>query len=190
MDSTAHAMSTRALPDWAIRIRRKYTGGEASIFLLHGNVYDRYVHGEDFLSLTEFLANVLLVGNKPDIALMDPSQGLRILKRAKDADEVFAEVDDPYEVSPRTWKSLENRFFTKDGNALIINYATNFFPAAPGHFLAANDRAAIVTVHRWSLSQHLADRDNVVFLIGESLSEINPQLVSNPRIAAIDRRIL
>ncbi|MGR9108630.1 MAG: ATP-binding protein [Gammaproteobacteria bacterium] len=186
MNSTGHAMNTRDLPEWAGRIRRKYTGGEASIFLLHGNVYDRYGYGDQFLSLTEFLSTVLLAGNKPDIALLDPSQGLRIVKRAKDADEVFAEVDDPYEVGPGTWKSLENRFFTKDGNALIINYAANFFPAAPSHFLSAGDRAAVVTVHRWSLSQQLADRDNVVFLVSESLSEINPQLVSNPRIAAIE----
>jgi transitional endoplasmic reticulum ATPase len=186
MTAASHAMNTQGLPEWAGRIRRKYMGGEASIFLLHGNVYDRYIHGEQFLSLTEFLATVLLAGNKPDIALMDPSQGLRVIKRSNDVDEVFADVDNPYEVSPRTWKSLEERFFTRDGNALIINYAANFFPAAPGHFLSPNDRAAVVTVHRWSLSQHLADRDNVVFLIAESLSELNAQLVSNPRIAAVE----
>ncbi len=186
MTAAGHAMNTQGLPEWASLIRRKYTGGEASIFLLHGNVYDRYVHGDQFLSLTEFLSTVLLAGNKPDIALMDPSQGLRIVKRSKDADGVFAEVDNPYEVSPRTWKSLEDRFYTRDGNALIINYAASFFPAAPGHFLSTNDRAAVVIVHRWSLSQHLADRDNVVFLITESLSELNAQLVSNPRIAAVE----
>ncbi len=156
------------------------------MFLLHGNVYDRYLHGDRFLCLTEFLTSVLLAENKSDIALMDPSQGLRVLKRSKYADDPFAEIDNPYEVTPRTWASLEARFFHKDGNALIINYAGSFFPAAPAHFLSAQDRAAVVTVHRWSLSQQLADRDNVVFLIAESLSELNAQLVSNPRIAAIE----
>lgn len=179
-------MDKRTLPEWAETIRRKYVGGEASMFLLHGNVFDRYLHQKQSLAIVEFLATSLLADNKANIGLMDPSQGVRVLKGAKEASETFADVDNPYEVDARTWKSLENRFYTKDGNALIINYAGHFFPAAPAHFLSAQDRAGVVMIHRWSLSQQLADRDNVVFLITESLSELNAQLVSNPRVAAIE----
>lgn len=180
------ALDEQQLPDWAQTVRRKYLGNQASMFLLHGNVFDRYSYRDAFLSIVEFLSDILLADSKTDIALMDPSQGLRVLKRGAAAEEVFADVDNPYEVTLGTWKSLENRFYNRDGNALIINYAEHYFPAAPAHFLSAEDRSAVVMIHRWSLSRKLADRDNIVFLIAESISGLNMQLISNPGIAAVE----
>jgi len=36
----------RLLPSWAEDLRRRYLRGEASMFILHGNVYDVVVHGQ------------------------------------------------------------------------------------------------------------------------------------------------
>ena len=52
-------MST-SLPTWADDLRRRYLRGEASIFVLHGNVYDAVLHGDRVMPLTDFLGNVLL----------------------------------------------------------------------------------------------------------------------------------
>ncbi len=169
------------LPGWIQTIRRKYTGGEASLFLLHGNVFDVFRRQDRFLPLTEFLVEVLLKPTKTEIAVMDPSRGLRFLKRS-DAEQALPVG----ETGPETWRALEQRFYHHDGNALIVQYAGHYFPNAPVHFLSPADRAALVTIHRWSLSRELARRDNVVFLLVESLSELNPQLVANPGLAAVE----
>ena len=41
-------------------VRRKYLGGEASMFVLYHNVFDEILYGGRFYSLVEFLAEVLL----------------------------------------------------------------------------------------------------------------------------------
>jgi hypothetical protein len=50
----------RTLPAWAEDLRRRYLRGEASMFVLHGNVYDAVLQGPRMLSLTEFLTGTLL----------------------------------------------------------------------------------------------------------------------------------
>src|SRR5438067_10679980 len=55
------------LPDWADDLRRRYLRGEASIFVLHGNVFDAVLSGDRFLTLTDFLGNVLLKESKETI---------------------------------------------------------------------------------------------------------------------------
>jgi SpoVK/Ycf46/Vps4 family AAA+-type ATPase len=49
-----------------------------------------------------------------------------------------------------------------------------------------DERAALAALHRWSLDDSLAAADNVVLLITESLAEINPALLTNPRVAAVE----
>ena len=66
-----------ALPRWAESIRRKYIGGEASMFILHRNVFDEILHGGELYSLVDFLSEVLLKDNKDTIIVYDPSAGLR-----------------------------------------------------------------------------------------------------------------
>jgi transitional endoplasmic reticulum ATPase len=38
-------MADRVLPSWAEEIKRTYLRGEASVFIVHGNVYDQVLHG-------------------------------------------------------------------------------------------------------------------------------------------------
>src|SRR2546428_140135 len=54
-------MTDRSLPLWADDLRRRYLRGEASIFILHGNVYDAVLSGGEVLTLTDFLGNVLIL---------------------------------------------------------------------------------------------------------------------------------
>ena len=58
----------KLLPPWADDLRRRYLRGEASMFVLHGNVYDVVVHGQKTSSLVDFLTDVLLKDSRESIA--------------------------------------------------------------------------------------------------------------------------
>ena len=76
------------LPDWADDLRRRYLRGEASIFVLHGNVFDAVLSGDRFLTLTDFLGNALLKESKETIAVYNVATGVRFLKRGKDVENL------------------------------------------------------------------------------------------------------
>ena len=59
----------RLLPSWAEDLRRRYVRGEASMFVLHGNVYDVVVHGPTSSSLVDFLTDVLLKDTRESISV-------------------------------------------------------------------------------------------------------------------------
>ena len=73
----------RNLPAWAEDLRRRYLRGEASMFVLHGNVYDVVIHDGKMLALTEFLTDVLLKESKDTIAVYNVATGARFTKHAK-----------------------------------------------------------------------------------------------------------
>jgi len=172
------------LPAWAEQVRRTYLGAEASMFLLHLNVFDRIAHGDELYTLTEFLARVLLAGNKDNIVVYDPASGVRFLK-GTDAISHFDDLPTrkrPAEVLP----ALESLLMSADSTALIVPYVGVLTPAGTPALLSEQDRINIITMHRWSLARQLAARDNVIFLITESLPEVSPQLVANPMVSAVE----
>ena len=57
----------RLLPAWAEQIRQKYLAGEASVFVLYGNVFDRCLVDGIAYGMTAFLSEVLLKDNKQRI---------------------------------------------------------------------------------------------------------------------------
>ena len=75
---------SRILPHWAEDLRRRYLRGEASMFVLHGNVYDAVLHRGKILSLTEFLTDVLLKESRETVVVYNVSTGARFAKRAPD----------------------------------------------------------------------------------------------------------
>ena len=73
----------RLLPAWAEDLRRRYLRGEASMFVLHGNVYDVVLHNSKMMGLTEFLTDVLLKESKETIAVYNVATGAQFTKRAQ-----------------------------------------------------------------------------------------------------------
>lgn len=175
-----------SLPAWAETVRRKYLGGEASVFVLHGNVFDRILHQGAWHPLSDYLAQVLLWENKQSIIHYDPSAGVHYYKHpsAQLAEELSAEWNRSND-SGEVLKQLEREILSRDRAALIISYAGTVAPPGEDQFLAHSDRQAVIRLHRWSLSSALAEKDNVVFLLAETLTELNPRLISNPRVAAV-----
>jgi len=174
----------RSLPNWAERVRRKYVGGEASMFLLHTNVFDKVLFGDHYYSLTEFLAKILLWDNKQNILVYDPALGVTCLK----ASPAITKIDElrlrrsPKDVLPL----LEAILFSSDSTALIMPYVGAVAPDGEFNLLSEQDRNSLITLHRWSLSSELREKDSVVFLLSEAPSEVNQRLVSNPVIAAVE----
>ena len=170
------------LPKWAEAVRRKYLGGEASMFLLHRNVFDRVLYDGKFWSVEEFLARVLLWDNKSRILTYDPASRIRFVKGGSEkSEELLAALgsEDPLSY-------LESQLHGAEPTAVIVSYAGSVVPPGDEHFLAQADRVNVVRLHRWSLSETLAEKDSVVFLLSESLAEVHPKLVSNPRVAAVE----
>jgi len=93
------------LPPWAEELRRRYLRGEASQFVLHGNVHDLVLHEGKLLGLSEFLGK-LLERTKDTIALYNVSTGVRFLKRKLSLDglEDLALARDPAKVL-RFWSA-------------------------------------------------------------------------------------
>ena len=170
-----------ALPVWAETVRRKYLGGEASMFVLHQNVFDEILHDGRYWSLVDYLCQVLMP-NKQTILVYDPSAGVRYAKNSSTQSGEPLAAGKPHE---EILAALEEEILVRQNTALIINYAGSIAPPGDEHFLAQSDRMAAIRLHRWSMTPQFAARDNVVFLIAESLAELNPRIVANPRVAAV-----
>ena len=176
-------MTNQILPKWADELRRRYLRGEASIFVLHGNVYDAVISNGRVVTLTEFLGEVLLDQSKETIAVYNVATGVRFLKRPPSVkiDEALMSGD-----KPRVLGALERMLVGGTKTAVILEYAEAIAPAGDSNFQSEADRAALVTLHRWSFLEEIERSDNIVLLIAENLTELAPKLVSNPRVAVVE----
>jgi transitional endoplasmic reticulum ATPase len=177
-------MPEKTLPAWAEDLRRRYVRGEASVFVLHGNVYDAVISGGETLSITEFLGTVLLSETKDTVAVYNVATGVRFLKRAKGVDH----LDDLLlpEDKTRALAAIERLLIASTKTAVILEYAEALAPAGDSNFQSEADRGAIVTLHRWSFLPEIEHTDNIVILISENLTDLSSKLISNPRVAVVE----
>lgn len=174
----------RTLPGWADDLRRRYLRGEASIFVLHGNVYDAVLSGDKPLTLTEFLGTVLLKDSKDTIAVYNLATGVRFQKRGKDVENLQALVLETDK--PKVLGALERMLIGSSRVAVILEYAEAIAPAGDPNFQSESDRAAVVTLHRWSFLPEIERSDNVVILVTENLPDLAAKIVSNPKVAVVE----
>jgi SpoVK/Ycf46/Vps4 family AAA+-type ATPase len=183
-------MGPRTLPPWTEELRRRYLRGEASQFVLHGNVSDLVLSQGRFIRTADFLSEVLLSPAKDVVVQYNVATGVRLAKRAPQAGRTAPTPFDldklvglrgPEEILP----GLEKLLHAVDRVALLIDYAEMVAPAGDPNFFSSADRQSVVTLHRWSFSPALERADSVVLLVTENLSELNAKLVSNPTTAII-----
>ncbi|HEY6217435.1 MAG TPA: AAA family ATPase [Pyrinomonadaceae bacterium] len=174
----------RVLPAWAEDLRRRYLRGEASMFVLHGNVYDVVLCNRKMMGLTEFMTDVLLKDSKDTIAVYNVATGVRFTRR----DDEVTGLDDLLlsTEKDRVFAALERLLIGSTKTAVIMEYAEAIAPAGDPNFQGEADRAAIVTLHRWSSLPEIERGDNVVLLISENLTELAPKLISNPKVAVVE----
>jgi transitional endoplasmic reticulum ATPase len=174
----------RLLPPWAEDLRRRYLRGEACMFVLHGNVFDVVVHGGRPLSLTDFLTDVLLKDSRQTIAVYNLATGVRFARREAGltgVDEALLATE-----KPRALAALERMLIGNSKVAVILEYAEAIAPAGDPAFQADADRAAVITLQRWSFMPEIDRDDDLVLLVTENLAEISPKIVSNPKIGVVE----
>ena len=172
-------------PAWAEELRRRYLRGEASQFILHGNVFDLVEFGGELMPVREYLTDRLLAETKDVVVAYNVSTGGKIMRRK--AGSELADFDQLLVARERSkfLPAMERVLRTAQRVALILEYAETIAPAADPALMSDDDRSAVVTLHRWSMSSEIEASDSVVVLMAENLSELHPKLVSNPKIATV-----
>lgn len=176
-------MKEETLPAWADELKRRYLRGEASQFIIHGNVNDLILHQGTFLGVGEFLAKVLLAPSKDIIASYNLSSGVTFSKRSgavADLESLVLEKS-----ADKVLPALERLLLGSNKVAVIIEYAEMLAPAGDANFFSETDRQSVITFHRWATSPAIERSDNVVLLVTENLSELHPKIVSNPKTATL-----
>src|SRR4026207_1644144 len=118
---------SRALPAWAEDLRRRYLRGEASMFVLHGNVYDVVLCNRRMMSLTEFLTDVLLKDSKDTIAVYNVATGARFTKRpagVTGVEDLLLATE-----KEKVFAALERLLIGSTKTAVIMEYAEAIAPA-------------------------------------------------------------
>jgi transitional endoplasmic reticulum ATPase len=186
METTSSLGRHAALPEWAETLRQKYLAGEASVFVLYRNVFDRYVVDGKTYAMVDFLAEVLLKDNKQRILEISLARGVRYLQggSAQEKSELYAYLEG--KGLPGIFESVERRLRDQPSNAVIFPYAGTVFPGGEANFLSVDERIAFTTLHRWSLDEELVSGDNVVILLTETLGELNQAILTSPKVAAVE----
>jgi len=174
----------RALPRWTEELRRRYLRGEATQFILHGNVNDLLLSGGKFIRFGDFLSEVLLAPSKDVVIKYDLATGIRFAKKKGEVPDLdlLLSLRDADKILPL----LEKLLHAVDRVAVILDYAEMLAPAGDPNFFSSTDRQSVVTLHRWSFSPALERADSVVLVVTENLSELSPKLVSNPTTAILN----
>ena len=183
------ATSRTKLPRWAEILRQKYLAGEASTFVLYRNVFDTVLVGEKLHTLGSFLVEELFKDTKQQVCEVSLERGIRVLSGSLEDRQqaLLRQIEDGSEPDLlASLHALEQRMRAQQSTAVIVPYADALLPAGDPSFMAQPDRQTYLVFHRWSLDPTLTQGDNIVVLIAESLNAINPGLLSNPKVAAIE----
>ena len=194
-------MST-SLPRWANDLRNRYLAGEASLFLLHGNVRDlhAWVEGDGTIrygDLRTFLER-FLDRTRDVIAYYNVSQGLQFTKAPHK--HLFRSIVDTKR-STRGEEKL-SRFpataaeaipviedlitESSHSSAVIVDFFEMIAPNADVAFMVHEDKANLVSLQRWSTDPAFLATDNLVILITEHLSDVSRRITAQPQLATIN----
>lgn len=189
------------LPAWAEDLRLRYLSGEASMFLLHGNVRDVYPWQEGgrttYLTMREFLER-FLARSKEIVAYYNVSEGIdlpdasmsRRLRTVVNARRAL-EGQPPLSTWPRSTDKvvpLLESLVTDPAQraAVVIDYVETIVPMGDLGFMSEGDKANLVALQRWSSDPALLQSDNLVVLVSENLSDVHRRVVASTQLAAVN----
>lgn len=194
-------MSRPSLPAWAHDLRDRYLAGEASLFLLHGNVRDVQPWTDadgrtEWLDLRRFLARFL--GRTRDVVTVyDVSRGLTFPEpthelRFRDAiDARRAQLGRPrlgaLPSAPAEVIEVVEELITSPAQAsgVVIDFVETIAPQADLSFMSTEDKATLVSLQRWSSDPSFLGTDNLVILITEHLSDVARRVVASPQLKTL-----
>ncbi len=194
-------MSSSSLPAWADQLRTRYLAGEASLFLLHGNVRDLYAwtddHGKtEWLDLRGFL-QAFLNRTRDLVVYYNVSQGLlfggtgqkRLFRSIVDAQRMMRgeERMGGLPVTATDVIPVVEALATDPthSSAVVMDFFEMIAPNADPSFMVHEDKANLVSLQRWSTDPAFLATDNLIILVTEHLSDISRRIVASPQLAPI-----
>lgn len=169
---------------WAEEIRRTFTSGTASVFLLHG-VQDVFAYQDTYLPLPVFLHHAFC-GDKhtvyydiaSGITFPGPEDERKFAAVLNVMRLRFSDVPEPAQAfRPEVAiPILEEFLFTRDGAAVIIDYVDKLAPREDLAMMTFDERRLSTTLRRWARDPRLMRRNNFVFLLTETLSQVADDL--------------
>lgn len=183
------------LPSWARELRERYLAGEASMFLLHGNVRDLHPWEDrdgkiQYVPLRAFL-EAFLSRSKEIVAWYNVSEGVEVptkemegrLNRCLSGGLTLAELPKgPGEVLPHLEEVITD---TRHSAAVVLDYAETIAPSGDLSFMSELDKRALVSLQRWSSDPALLASDNLVILVTEQLLELHRKVLASPQLAHV-----
>jgi transitional endoplasmic reticulum ATPase len=190
------------LPAWADELIARYTAGETSLFLLHGNVRDLHLWRDEatgsvsWLDLRTFLERRLNF-TREVVAYYNLSQGLQFsqkgharlfrtivdTRRQLRGDEPLGEL----RIAPGTMVPVIEDLITDPNHksSVIIDFFEMIAPNADVAFMANEDKANLVALQRWATDPAFSQTDNLVILVAESLADVSRRVTSTASLAII-----
>lgn len=185
-------------PEWLEELRVRYNAGEASVFILHGNVRDLYPWtNEDqsivYKPLQEYLISFfkqaresIVSYNISDGVVTDKKTRRKLLSKANIRQSARGELD--YTALPTRAEAvlpiLENLVLDPHSeSAVILDYVETIIPMGDIQMLPS--AANLVRLLQWTSSPKLLSSSNVIILITENISNIHRRITDSPSVAAI-----
>ncbi len=193
-----------AWPSWAEELRDRYLSGEASMFLLHGNVRDVYAWPADregqeveYLNLRDFLER-FLARSKEIVVYYNVSEGIvlpspamnrrfRTVANARRALEGNAPLDTWPRRTSEVLPLLESLVTDPAQRAaIVLDFVETIVPMGDMSFMGEGDKANLVALQRWSSDPALLQSDNLVILVSENLSDVHRRVVASTQLAPVN----
>lgn len=191
-------------PKWVNEIVQKWNSQTYSVFIVHGNIYDVFpINNSDkaqYVSLKSYLSNKLFK-DRDYMLYYDIGDGLTFGSKAMQTS--FFEWLEIYDQTERTDYHLKGlprefirlvpvlrRFFLKvteekKGITFIIDYAEKIVPESTSGS-STEERMSVVSLLKWGTSPDMRFANIGIFLLTETISELQADLVRNPHIAQIN----
>lgn len=190
---------------WVLELAKKWNSKAYSLFILHGNIYDVFPVKKDeivsYVSLKSFISERLFPDIDRCMMFFDISDGLTF--RSREIQGNFNKWLEVYDTTEKTTYSktglpkdfvklspVLKRFFMKmaeekKGVTLIIDFAEKIVPASDASGSSLEERQATVALLKWGISPEIRSADIGIFLVTESISELQSDLIRNPYFAQI-----
>jgi AAA+ superfamily predicted ATPase len=200
---------TVPLNGWGLDLALRWNSNSYSVFVLHGNIFDIYPTPDEKLgyqSLKGHLAQRFFP-DRQCVMFYDVSDGLTFL-----TDEMKAEFLEWWSMGEKIGRgygaSIPNIFIalapilkeyfyylnmktpdkkkvTNKGATLILEFPEKIFPSAEDSNSNIEERMSVVALLKWAVSAELRRLDVGVFLLAETMSKLQADIIRNPNIAQI-----
>lgn len=185
---------------WANELREQFAAGVAVIFLLHGNVGDVFPFTEEngkisWVTLPNFLSRLAKASEKT-VCQYDPTSGFSFPFKG-DKGKALKTINtrstirgaEPIAEFPKSatkaFPLLEDLITDRTGaTAVVLEYLEALAPAGDIANLGES-QSTCLSLHRWAQNVTIQASNNIIFMIAESLTDINRKILAATSIASI-----